>query len=145
MKRSRRRERSACGPKRVLVQRKDEGESHRRGIPPFGRGFSRHEDLSVRCVFFCFRAAKDITPPWLIIVRDESVRLSLGMVASPQSPLPFHLTRFLSAMPPHCLRKISTQPVSPLLPARGAFWPTAASDLEPHGFPPAALPTLPAA
>src|SRR5215467_306223 len=38
----------------VLVQRKDEGESHRRGIPPCGRGFSRHEDLSVRCGFFCF-------------------------------------------------------------------------------------------
>jgi hypothetical protein len=28
----------------------------------------------------------------LIIVRDESVKLSLGMAASPQSPLPFHLT-----------------------------------------------------
>ena len=29
----------------VLVQRKDEGESHRKGIPPCGRGFSRHKDL----------------------------------------------------------------------------------------------------
>ena len=33
-----------------------------------------------------FCAARD-----LIIVRDESARLSLGMVASPQSPLLFHL------------------------------------------------------
>ena len=68
---------------RVLVQRKDEGESRRRGIPPFGRGFLRHEDLSVRYVF-CFSGRR-----WsrivleLIIVRDESARLSLGMVASP--------------------------------------------------------------
>ena len=36
----------------VLVQRKDEGEFRRRGIPPCGRGFSRHEDLSVRYVSF---------------------------------------------------------------------------------------------
>src|SRR5882757_3261687 len=32
----------------------------------------------------------------MIIVRDESARLSLGMVASPQSPLPFTLTIYLS-------------------------------------------------
>src|SRR2546430_6329167 len=115
------------------------------GFRPSGGDFQGMRIYRSDVSFFCFRAARDITPPWLIIVRDESVRLSLGMVASPQSPLPFHLTRFLSAMPPHCLRKISTQPVSPLLPARGAFWPTAASDLEPHGFPPGALPTLPAA
>ena len=37
-------------------------------------------------------AAKNFTPPMMIIVRDESAKLSLGMVASPQSPLPFHLT-----------------------------------------------------
>jgi hypothetical protein len=48
----------------VLVQRKDEGESHRRGIPPCGRGFSRHEDLSVRCGFLCFGAA-NLTPPMM--------------------------------------------------------------------------------
>jgi hypothetical protein len=28
------------------------GKSSRRGeIPPFGRGFSRHEDLPIRCEF----------------------------------------------------------------------------------------------
>ena len=36
----------------VLVQREYEGKFSPKGreIPPFGRGFSRHEDLSVRCV-----------------------------------------------------------------------------------------------
>jgi hypothetical protein len=34
----------------VLVQREDETRSgRRREIPPYGRGFSRHEDLSIRC------------------------------------------------------------------------------------------------
>jgi len=57
----------------------------------------------------------------LIIVRDESAKLSLGMVASPQSPLPFHLTSILSAMPPHYLRKISARTAGPWLPAHGAL------------------------
>jgi len=42
---------------------------------------------------FDFWAALTSHRPDLIIVRDESARLSLGMVASPQSPLPFHLTK----------------------------------------------------
>jgi len=32
---------------------------------------------------------------------DESARLSLGMVASPQSQLPFHPTSYISAKQPH--------------------------------------------
>jgi hypothetical protein len=33
-------------------------------IPPFGRGFSRHEDLSVRCgFFFVFLGGADLAPP----------------------------------------------------------------------------------
>ena len=44
-------------------------------------------------VFSCFVGGVDLTPPTMIIVRDESARLSLGMVASPQCPLPFRLTK----------------------------------------------------
>jgi len=44
------------------------------------------------CLFFGFMGGADFAPPQMFIVRDESARLSLGMVASPQSPLPFHLT-----------------------------------------------------
>jgi hypothetical protein len=39
-----------------------------------------------------FLGGTDVAPPFMIIVRDESARVSLGMVASPQSLLPFHLT-----------------------------------------------------
>jgi len=59
-------------------------------IPPFGRGFSRHGGLSIRCGFgesakAGFRARLQRL--------DEPTRLSLGRVASPQSPLPFHLAK----------------------------------------------------
>jgi hypothetical protein len=57
-------------------------------IPPFGRGFSRHGGLSIRCGFG--KSAKDDFRARLHRL-DEPARLSLGMVASPQSPLPFHL------------------------------------------------------
>jgi hypothetical protein len=57
-------------------------------IPPFGRGFSRHGGLSIRCGFG--KSAKDDFRARLDRL-DEPARLSLGMVASPQSPLPFHL------------------------------------------------------
>jgi hypothetical protein len=57
-------------------------------IPPFGRGFSRHGGLSIRWGFR--KSAKDGFRARLDRL-DEPARLSLGMVASPQSPLPFHL------------------------------------------------------
>jgi hypothetical protein len=57
-------------------------------IPPFGRGFSRHGGLSIRCGFG--KSAKDGFRARLDRL-DEPARLSLGMVASPQSLLPFHL------------------------------------------------------
>jgi len=59
-------------------------------IPPFGRGFSRHGGLSIRWGFG--KSAKDDFRARLDRL-DEPARLSLGMVASPQSPLPFHLAK----------------------------------------------------
>ena len=61
-------------------------------IPPFGRGFSRHGGLSIRWGFG--KSAKDDFRARLDRL-DEPARLSLGMVASPQSPLPFHLAKAL--------------------------------------------------
>ena len=56
-------------------------------IPPFGRGFSRPSGLPIRCVLgrarkMSFRAREHRL--------DGHTGLSLGMVASLQSPLPFH-------------------------------------------------------
>jgi len=59
-------------------------------IPPFGRGFSRHGGLSIRCGFG--KSAKDDFRARLPRL-DEPARLSLGRVASPQNPLPFHLAK----------------------------------------------------
>jgi hypothetical protein len=76
---------SACVP----VQREMErGRSPLVSIPPVGRGFSRQPGLPIRCDFGPsakgdFRAQRHRL--------DEPAKLSLGMVASPQSPLPFHL------------------------------------------------------
>ena len=73
----------------VPVQREMErGRSPLVSIPPFGRGFSRQPGLPIRCDFGPsakgdFRAQRHRL--------DEPAKLSLGMVASPQSPLPFHL------------------------------------------------------
>jgi hypothetical protein len=73
----------------VPAQREMEsGRSPLASIPPFGRGFSRHPGLPIRCgsgkgAKGDFRARRHRL--------DEPTRLSLGMVASPQSPLPFHL------------------------------------------------------
>ena len=56
-------------------------------MPPCGRGFSRHQGLSIRWGFGTgtegdFRARDHRL--------DEPAELSLGKVASQQSPLPFH-------------------------------------------------------
>jgi hypothetical protein len=54
-------------------------------IPPFGRGFSRHGGLSIR-----WRLGGARTSPHAPVHRlDEPTGISLGMVASPQCPLPF--------------------------------------------------------
>ena len=71
----------------------------RRGeIPPFGRGFSRQRDLPIRCLFFTGGVTD--TPPLSSHRFGESIGLSLGMVASPQSPPPFPPTVILSATRP---------------------------------------------
>ena len=75
--------------RRVPAQREMEnGRSPLVKVPPCGRGFSRHPDLPIRCDFG--KSAKGDFRARLHRL-DEPARLSLGMVASPQSPLPFHL------------------------------------------------------
>ncbi len=77
----------------VPVQREMEsGRSPLVSIPPFGRGFSRHQGLPIRCVFL---KSAEAGPPRSGHRLDEPARLSLGMVASLQSPLPFRLTQSL--------------------------------------------------
>jgi hypothetical protein len=77
----------------VLVQR----EMEKQGSPlmsdfrPCGRGFSRHKGLPIRLIF----EMSARRPPALDHRLDEPTRLSLGMVASLQSPLPFRLARSL--------------------------------------------------
>ena len=70
------------------VRREEAAEGE---IPPYGRGFSRHMDLSSDLFL------GGVSRPLTCHRYDESVRLSLGKVASPQSLLPFHLTKSLSA------------------------------------------------
>jgi hypothetical protein len=73
----------------VPVQREMEIErSPLASIPPFGRGFSRHRGLSIRYGFGESAKGEFRAPDHRL---DEPTRLSLGMVASLQSPLPFHL------------------------------------------------------
>jgi len=43
----------------------------------------------------CFRSGEAVPARPLVHRRDEPARLSLGMVASQQSPLPFHLAKQL--------------------------------------------------
>jgi hypothetical protein len=77
----------------VLVQRESKrGRSPLVSIPPFGRGFLRHEGLSIRCSFGRAREESSRARDHRL---DEPTKLSLGMVASLQSPLPFHLARSL--------------------------------------------------
>jgi hypothetical protein len=64
----------------VKVRREEAAEGE---IPPCGRGFSRHEDLSSD--LFLGGVSRPLTGHRY----DESARLSLGKVASPQSLLPF--------------------------------------------------------
>ena len=79
---------------RVLVQREyeekclaegKEDAALRAGI------FKASGSIGPMC-FFLFLGGAGFAPPVMVIVRDESARLSLGMVASPQSLLLFHLT-----------------------------------------------------
>jgi hypothetical protein len=73
----------------VPVQREMETERPSLvSIPPFGRGFLRHWGLSIRCGFGKSAKGEFRAPDHRL---DEPTRLSLGMVASLQSPLPFHL------------------------------------------------------
>jgi hypothetical protein len=76
-------------PRSVPAQREMEnGRSPLVNIPPCGRGFSRHPGLPIRCDFGKSAKGDFRARPHRL---DEPTRLSLGMVASPQSPLPFHL------------------------------------------------------
>jgi hypothetical protein len=66
----------------------ESGRSPLVSIPPFGRGFSRHGGLSIRCGLL---KSAEAGPPRSGHRLDEPARLSLGRVASQQSPLPFRL------------------------------------------------------
>ena len=80
-------------PSAVPVQREMEsGRSPLVSIPPFGRGFSRHRGLPIRSDFW---KSAEAEPPRSGHRLDEPARLSLGMVASLQSPLPFRLASSL--------------------------------------------------
>ena len=59
---------------------------------PSGRGFSRHRGLPIRYVYLRARKANFRAQPHRF---DEPAKLSLSMVASLQSPLPFHLAMSL--------------------------------------------------
>src|ERR1035438_6106415 len=77
----------------VLVQRElEEKRSPLVSIPPCGRGFSRHPGLSIRCIREGARKTNFRAREHRL---DEPARLSLGMVASLQSPLPFHPAKSL--------------------------------------------------
>jgi hypothetical protein len=58
---------------------------------PSGRGFSRHWGLSIRWMEAAQETGSRAADPRL----DEPAKLSLGMVASRQSPLPFYLAQSL--------------------------------------------------
>src|SRR5580658_2427861 len=77
----------------VPVQREREEKRYPLvSIPPFGRGFSRHPGLPIRCVLGRARKTNFRAREHRL---DEPARLSLGMVASLQSPLPFHPAKTL--------------------------------------------------
>jgi len=59
-------------------------------FPPFGRGFSRHQGLPIRWGLDGAQRCVRTPQPHRL---DEPAKLSLGRVASQQSPLPFHLAK----------------------------------------------------
>jgi hypothetical protein len=62
-------------------------------IPSFGRWFSRHAALPIRCGGWQERE-KDIRAD-AVIVSMSATKLSLGAVASLQSPLPFQPSKII--------------------------------------------------
>src|SRR5215472_654853 len=77
-------------------------------IPPFGRGFSRHGVFRSDGVW----AAQErmLTPP--VHRLDEPTGISLGMVASPQCPLPFRPANHCNSAT-SCRFSTSGLPVTP--------------------------------
>jgi hypothetical protein len=76
-------------------------------------GFLRH-DGSIPLMCF-LGASKDVSARPLVHHQDEPARLSLGVVASQQSPLPFHLDV-------DCTAQAISNPGKSLLPSYGV-WP----------------------
>lgn len=68
------------------------GRSPLVSIPPFGRGFSRHPGLPIRCG--SWKSAEGKLPRSDHRL-DEPTGLSLGVVASPHCQLPFRPARSL--------------------------------------------------
>ena len=82
-----------CPSPTVPVQPELESErSPLVSIPPFGRGFSRHRGLPIR---WSLEGTLSGAPASRSHRLDEPTRLSLGRVASQQSPLLFHLAQSL--------------------------------------------------
>src|ERR1039457_1204717 len=81
-----------CG--RVSVQREMERERSPlvSNTRPSGGGFSRHLGLPIRCVLGRARKTNFRAHEHRL---DEPTRISLSMVASLQSPLPFRLAKSL--------------------------------------------------
>jgi hypothetical protein len=80
-------------PVPIAAQREMEsGRSPLVSIPPFGRGFSRHQGLPIRSDLLKSAEAKSPRSGHRL---DEPARLSLGMVASLQRPLLFRLAQSL--------------------------------------------------
>ena len=61
-------------------------------IPPFWQEFSRHEGLSMM-----EKQREKLVPCAADHLLDAAAKLSLGMVASPQCPLPFRPARLIVA------------------------------------------------
>ena len=80
-------------PESVLVQPEMEsGRSPLVNIPPFGGDFQGIRVYRSDVVFLKSAEAK---PPRSVHRLDEPAKLSLGMIASPQSPLPFRPAKSL--------------------------------------------------
>ncbi len=88
---------SQVSSKAVYVPVQREMERGRLSVSEYsahaGFGFSRHEGLPIRCVFWEERERGTSAPQQHRL--DEPTKLSLSMVASLQSPLPFHLAKSL--------------------------------------------------
>jgi hypothetical protein len=77
----------------VLVQpQRERGHSPLMSIPPFRRGFLRHQDLPIRCGPWKNAEGK---PPRSVHRFHEATGRSLGLVASPHGLLPFRPARSL--------------------------------------------------